>query len=105
MFLDAGTYHDRFSLVFQSQSLTTEDVEIADNVSVYFDKSISELKVRGLNDSELLSITLFNIIGQEIKFIDYTSNKTSKQVHVNTGAYIVQLNTDKGTINKKIIIE
>ncbi|WP_418602616.1 LamG-like jellyroll fold domain-containing protein [Hwangdonia sp.] len=105
MFLDAGTYQDRFSLVFQSQSLTTEDVEIADNVSVYFDKSISELKVRGLNDSELLSITLFNIIGQEIKFIDYTSNKTSKQVHVNTGAYIVQLNTDKGTINKKIIIE
>ncbi|WOD42327.1 LamG-like jellyroll fold domain-containing protein [Hwangdonia lutea] len=105
MFLDAGSYNDRFSLVFQSQSLTTEDVEIADNVSVYFDKSISELKVRGLNGSELLSITLFNIIGQEIKYIDYTSNKTSKQIHVNTGAYIVQLNTDRGTINKKIIIE
>ncbi|WP_341215171.1 T9SS type A sorting domain-containing protein, partial [uncultured Wocania sp.] len=73
--------------------------------SIYFDESISELKVIGLNDRELLSITLYNIIGQKVKFIDYISNKTSKQISVITGVYIVQLNTTKGKINKKIIIE
>lgn len=105
IFLDAGVYNDRFSLVFKSQSLTVDDIEVADDVSIYFDESISELKVIGLNEGELLSITLYNIIGQKIKFIDYTSNKTSKQISVITGAYIVQLNTAKGKINKKIIIE
>ncbi|WP_034041325.1 LamG-like jellyroll fold domain-containing protein [Wocania ichthyoenteri] len=105
IFLDAGSYNYRFSLVFKSQSLSVDDIEITDDVSIYFDESISELKVIGLNDRELLSITLYNIIGQKIKFIDYTSNKTSKQISVITGAYIVQLNTTKGKINKKIIVE
>ncbi|WP_341216490.1 LamG-like jellyroll fold domain-containing protein, partial [uncultured Wocania sp.] len=49
IFLDAGVYNDRFSLVFKSQSLTVDDIEVADDVSIYFDESISELKVIGLN--------------------------------------------------------
>ncbi|MCF7568901.1 T9SS type A sorting domain-containing protein [Sabulilitoribacter arenilitoris] len=105
IFLDAGVYNDRFALVFQSQSSSVDNIEINDDVSIYFDESVSELKVKGLIDEELLSISLYNIIGQKIKFIDYTSNKTSKQISVVTGAYIVQLNTVKRKINKKIIIE
>ncbi|MCL6294180.1 LamG-like jellyroll fold domain-containing protein [Jejuia spongiicola] len=105
IFLDAGVYNDRFSLVFQSQSLSVDDIGITDNVFVYFDKSISELKIIGIDYEDVLDVTLYNIIGQKIKFIDYTTSKTSKQILVDTGAYIVKLNTVKGRINKKIIIE
>ena len=90
--------------MFQSQSLSLTDVEIDDNMSVYFDKTISELKVRGIDQSELLNITLFNIIGQKVKFIDYTTNKTSKRLSIQTGVYVVQLKTVNGITNKKIII-
>ena len=106
--LDPGTYNDRFKLVFQSKQmdvLTTTDSSLEDGFVAYYDSNSSEINIIKSVNSEVLDVTLYNLLGQKIKTVDFHSNLITIPVQLNAGVYILQFNTSKGNVGKRIIIE
>ncbi|ULC60438.1 T9SS type A sorting domain-containing protein [Flaviramulus sp. BrNp1-15] len=109
VFLEPGEYNDRYKLVFQqnNMSLSVEESIIANKVLFYYDLGSSELKIINKDGLYISSVNLYNILGQEILSTNLKSTSLNESVELNvvTGIYIVKLETEKGLINKKIVIE
>ena len=110
IYLDAGEYNDRFKLVFQNNSslLSTDDIdENIHDLIIYYASRASEIKVVNRNNIYIADISLYNILGQNIKTLKLNTDEEylSMPVITSQGSYIIKLNTENGTINKKIIIE
>jgi hypothetical protein len=106
IYLEAGTYNDRFKLVFQptQKSLDVNDLTLDNNFTTYFDNQNSNLIIILKSDAIVNRGSILTILGQEIQAIGKFSNRKSIPLKVSNGAYIIQLETDEGLINKKIII-
>jgi len=109
LFLDPGTYNERFALVFQNNNAlsSTDDFdEILSNVLVYYDTKSSELKIVNKNGIYISDINLFNILGQNVNEYKLKSSKAeSIKLALKTGVYIIDINTENGQLSKKIIVE
>jgi Concanavalin A-like lectin/glucanases superfamily/GEVED domain len=107
IYLDAGTYNNRFKLVFQKNSnvLSEDDVTLKDKFTIYYDSRASEIKIIKPTNSEILGVNLYNVIGQRIESLKYSSGIIPIPTSVNSGVYIVKLNTTRGIISKRVIIE
>ena len=110
-YLEAGTYEDRFKLVFQSTSkqinsivLSNDQVELTNKVSVFYDSDISSLEIDLIDANNAYGGAVLNIIGHQINPIKAFEKHISIPLKVSIGVYIIQLETDKGLIKKKIII-
>lgn len=109
VFLEPGSYDDRFKLVFQqndNNSTGVETVSVTEKkILVYYDSESSELKIVNSQGIYISSIDLYNILGQNSKVFDLdTSENASIPISVKTGVYIVKMNTQNGLINKKVVV-
>ena len=104
MYLEPGEYNERFKLVFQSEILSVNDNHNEDDNIIYYDSITKQIKVISVDELSILDATLYNIIGQSITELVFSSDKISQPLNVNSGVYIVQLNTPNGFINRKLII-
>ena len=104
MHLEPGEYNDRFKLVFQKEILSIDDV-IKDDNTIYFDVKTKQIKVIKSTEINILDATLYNVIGQSVTELVFNAEKTSQVIHVNSGVYIVQLNTPNGFINRRVIVK
>jgi hypothetical protein len=103
--LPTGTYDGRFMLVFQPSSpLSINDDSVDDGIKVFYNSEKSELNINLTMDFEVNNATVFNLLGQKIKSIGINSRNTVLPLKVNAGVYILQFNTARGEIGKKIII-
>jgi hypothetical protein len=75
-----------------------------DNISIF--KTHNSLRIVGLQQGKA-SVKLFNILGKQVLNAAFESNgmKDISLPRLAKGIYIVQLETVKGTLNKKIILE
>lgn len=95
----------RFYLHTNAKSLATEN-ENLNNLSLYlFNGNV--LKIKGLENGRL-TLKIFNVQGKRV--VSKTIDTTAKVLEVNipklsTGVYIVVLNTEKGKLTKKIIVD
>ncbi len=107
IYLEAGTYNDRFKLVFKNDqnALSNNDFEMGNAFLTFYDNQNSNLTIILKSDVRVNKGSVLNILGQKIQSITEFSNRSEIPLHVITGTYIVQLETDKGVINKKIIIK
>ncbi|MDX1830131.1 MAG: GEVED domain-containing protein [Lutibacter sp.] len=106
--LNAGTYSNRFALSFKTDaSLSVFDTILDKELVVFMDNSNSEIKLINNSNIEINSINLYNYLGQQIKIwkTSLNQNRLSLPVKTASGVYIIRINTSKGTINKKIVIE
>lgn len=105
--LEAGEYFDRFTLTFQPRLKTVKDVALREGIDVYMNNNISELQIIKIVDTDITSVSLFNYLGQQVKIWGSGFNERfiSLPIKINTGVYIVQINTKNGNISKKIIID
>jgi hypothetical protein len=104
MYLEPREYNERFKLVFQSEILSVNDNHNEDDNIIYYDSITKQIKVISVDELSILDATLYNIIGQSITELVFSSDKISQPLNVNSGVYIVQLNTPNGFINRKLII-
>lgn len=102
--MPAGTYDDRFFITFTNTTLSTDDVALNDQISIFSqDKNlVVKSSILQIND-----IGVYNILGQKLHH--YENKEHLSQVDVNTksfstGVYIVKVSTNKGTIKKKLIL-
>jgi hypothetical protein len=108
--LATGSFDARFSLRFKSARLANNTFELQDEVTIRFTNSDNMINIKNdQNDFEVKSVSLFNILGQDIQnwdVKDQEQNKIQLPVKdVSTGTYIVKVHTTKGDISKKIIIK
>jgi len=104
-YLEPDEYKDRFKLVFQPNILSIDDDNITDDNTIYYDSNTKEIKVISSDELNILDATLYNILGQSVIELVFNSEKVSQPINVNSGVYIVQLNTPNGFINRRVIIK
>ncbi|MCL7764949.1 T9SS type A sorting domain-containing protein [Polaribacter sp. Z014] len=94
----------RFYLHTRSSVLSTNDVSL-ENISIYKTNN-STLRIAGLQQGNS-TIKLFNILGKQMMNKSFDSNgiKNISLPKLSAGVYIVQLETESGKLNKKIILE
>ena len=108
IYLEEGTYNDRFQLVFQSsQSLNSDEIDTVSNTLItYYDSEASEIKVVNKKNIHVLYVKVYDILGKEVIHRNYnTRADIAIPVHVNQGVYLLEIKTEKNTINKKIILK
>ena len=107
--LEPGVYNDRFKLVFKAVEESSIEVEseVAESaVTISYNTTSSELSILNNDEIKIKDLVLYDILGNEIKTKKLNS-RSNASIHVSaiTGLYIVKLNTEKGIVTKKIIIE
>ena len=95
----------RFFLRTSSQVLSTSSLALA-GVQV-FKMNNSILSIRGLKEGSKTGITIFNTLGKQVLSSSFTStnNLDIALPKLASGIYIVNIKTDNGSLNKKIILE
>jgi hypothetical protein len=109
--IEAGEYIDRFYLVFkQNPTIAEEETEVIEEITgiqVFIDNDLDEIQIKKSSDIKISTIKLVNYLGQSLimwnKNLD--DSIVSLPLKLASGVYIIQVNTEKGVINKKIIIE
>ncbi|PQJ78732.1 T9SS type A sorting domain-containing protein [Polaribacter porphyrae] len=94
----------RFYMHAKSSALSTSTTNL-DNVSFYTTNK-STLRVTGLSQGRS-NIKLFTILGKQVLNTNFNSNGVHDVAlpQLSTGVYIVQLESEKGKLNKKIVLE
>jgi len=116
--LEAGTYLNRFSLTFKMQKLITEDVAvevlipaatptIIEGIHVFMNNTLEEIQIKNNSDDEIISIALYNYLGQTLKTwnTNFNIRIISLPTNIAAGVYFVQINTKNGKTVKKISVE
>jgi hypothetical protein len=107
--LDTGTYVDRFSLVFAPlNTLNVEEEILESGLLVFINNSTNEIQLKNNTQAEVLSVRLYNSLGQLQQVWNQNLQNPNLAFPVNnqaTGMYLIQINTSTGTISKKVIIE
>ncbi|WP_205860454.1 T9SS type A sorting domain-containing protein, partial [Polaribacter sp. 11A2H] len=108
--LDKGLYTNRFVLAFTpSNTLDLEDEILAAYTNIYADNKNNQIVISINNEIEINKVELFDILGKKVSLWNIKEQKETYQLGIKkqlpTGIYIVKMDTDKGTINKKVVIE
>ncbi|MDO9276264.1 MAG: LamG-like jellyroll fold domain-containing protein [Lutibacter sp.] len=116
--LEAGTYSERFSLIFKMQKLVDEDIAAAvlipaeiqptnESIHVFMNNIIGAIQIKNNGNNEITSIDLFNYLGQTMKTwnANFNISTISLPINIATGVYFVQINTKNGKMRKKIVVE
>ena len=95
----------RFYLHTTSETLSSDDLINNNNISIY-PSSRENLRIVGVQNGTA-NIHIYNILGKEVlrSSFEGTGMNDIQLPNLAEGVYIVNLLTDKGTINKKIIIQ
>jgi hypothetical protein len=122
MSLDIDDYIDRFWLTFKSEEKEEEDEEdeeevtadpsinVLENTIVSFLSKTNEIYIHVPDDVNVKQVYLINILGQSVNswnvFNTNFSTETKIPVkNITDGTYIIKVETDASTINKKVIVQ
>ena len=114
--LEEGQYNDKYSVVFKPIVEIVEEAEIAEEVEniveinevlIFIGEYNELLRIRKPGELTINNVSLFNMIGQQIQSWKPSLgiNEIDLPIHVDTGVYIVLLESNKGIITKKVIIK
>lgn len=108
------TAPDTLVAIFFSETVNTENINPNDiQLRVYPSPTSGEINIKyTLEDAGDVKITVHNILGEKVfDFpVQYKAGKTAhkdvldlKEYNLSTGSYVVRIETDKGTANRKFI--
>ncbi|QNM84727.1 T9SS type A sorting domain-containing protein [Polaribacter pectinis] len=106
--LPEGKYTDRFSIVFSKKILSNVNSEVNENLITIFESAKGQLTIKNTSNLNIETIKLYNLLGVEVKSYDIKTNVEELNLDISKiskALYIVTLKTDKGIINKKIILK
>ncbi len=107
IYLEAGTYLDRFEITFTNQALGVEETEMSNSISVSYINTNESISIQNPTLMKIKSIEMFNVIGQSIFTMDEVKTETQTEIKTNklsAGTYIIKLKTEFGVINKKVLV-
>ncbi|PKG41649.1 peptidase M14 [Psychroflexus sp. MES1-P1E] len=97
---------DRFSLVFEPVSLSTEEQSLV-NLSLYPNPTKGNFSVSGIDSGQDAEVKIYNLIGQQVYTIKLSGQSSIEITDFNgtTGVYLVKLKTNQGEKTFKLIKE
>lgn len=104
--LSTGIYTDRFAITFKEAK--TLDLKTIEENTIVISNSNKEITVQNFGSLLVKHIELYNITGQKIK--EWSVSNSEKEYNLDVAnlashIYILKIKTNKGTINRKILIE
>ncbi|TNJ44649.1 T9SS type A sorting domain-containing protein [Tamlana fucoidanivorans] len=111
LYLEPGHYNDRFQLTFRVSNdnlLAIDEVNLGaeHDILAYFDSNNSVISIINKESIQLLDVSVFNVLGQHVMSMKLDSRHNAViPIEIAVGAYIVKLNTEKGSVAKRIIID
>ena len=109
--LPAGTYSDRFILIFKNRTeitLGVEDEIIEDKFRLYFDANSHEIVLKTAEVDAVKSVKIFSIFGQEMLNLKRVMLQTNElrigTDRLSSTVYIVKVYFANGITSRKIII-
>jgi hypothetical protein len=95
---------DRFSLVFEPVSLSTEE-ESLESLSLYPNPTRGSFRISGMDLGQKAQVEIYNMIGQQVYTAKSSGQSTIEIADFNgtTGVYLVKLNTNQGEKTFKLI--
>ena len=104
----AGSFTDRFKVVFQDPAALSTEEFSNDHTLIYVNQPEDKLYVKQLNE-QATELTISNMLGQRIKSINAVDNQTLENgidiSGISSGLYIVTIKTTNDrSIDKKVII-
>ncbi|WP_159085968.1 LamG-like jellyroll fold domain-containing protein [Flavobacterium faecale] len=112
--LAVGVYTKRFELSFKSNAVvtlgteTTNPKDLVSNVIVSTNNTNKTVTVAKNNDVEIISVTIYNVLGQRLVNTKKTNNVADTiqiPFSVPAGVYVVKVQTNKGVYTTKIITQ
>lgn len=99
-----GTFADRFFLVFQRASLRLSiDEVVLNDISMFPNPSKGEVTILSPNTT-IESVTVFDLQGREVASKKETGNSLRLDIsHLQSSVYFVKINTQQGSITKRIV--
>ena len=108
VFLLAGDYLDRFEVTFgNSNALDINDVSNEAKIDVLYSNEKHSIIIQNPDSKEIRSVEMYNVLGQMIFNYKTTTNEryiTYSASHIQTGAYILKIVTENGTLTKKVLV-
>lgn len=107
--LQAGDYPDRYVLIFKLDSphLNTDDIVTKEDIVIFYRNYDSQIVISNNTSMLIESASLYSILGQEIKSWKFEGIQKERYLsaqNLSTGTYILKVNTNRGTISQKLII-
>ncbi|MFK7748460.1 MAG: T9SS type A sorting domain-containing protein [Kordia sp.] len=106
--LPQGIYNTRFEIVFVNDSALSVSEFENDDVLLYQDNYSNLLNILNPNYKEVISVTIYDLLGKKIIANEYKGVKSSYTINtkgLSTGTYIVHVFAEQKWITKKIIIK
>ncbi|MDC9721395.1 MAG: choice-of-anchor D domain-containing protein [Urechidicola sp.] len=107
--LPTGEHKTRFSLVFRNQALDVDDELLPENsITIFMNNPRSEIVIKNTGTTVINNTILYNALGQTMNTWTHKNLQQEINLPINdlsTGVYIVQIETEKGSLFQKIIIE
>jgi len=89
-----------------SQVLSVENVELQHTISMYPNPCQGKIFISNSGNSIIKSAEIYAITGKKVRVFNNISNQKTLNVNsLKNGIYFLKLNSDQGSITKKIIIE
>ncbi len=103
---DKGIYNNRFTLLFESDSALGSNMSVLDAITVYPNPTDQIINISSPS-TYLKTIEVFDVRGRRLsEEIDEQQNfVTLKVSQLETGVYFVKIDTEAGSVTKKIIKE
>jgi hypothetical protein len=84
--------------------LATYENEFIDEIKIYPNPSNDFLNIETYDDLQILSITIFNLLGSKIIELTGSPNKIDLS-SIDIGVYLLKIETNKGVLTKQLIKE
>ena len=120
VFLNAEYYDNRFEITFrtnalehpeeQSEEVIEEDVileDFGDKLDVRYSSNSNKIVLMNPHGIKVQNIQLYNILGQKVQVFNQISESGYSEYNIgnlSSGAYIIRLNTESGSVSKKVLI-
>lgn len=106
--LAAGTYNERFYLVFKESSILSINDEIINSFFIKHDNKEKVLSIQNNGASIIEKVKVYSLLGQKVLEVKDKYQLAKKEIllktnHLKHAVYIVSIETDKGKITKKFI--
>lgn len=105
--ITTGEHLDRFEIIFSRDVLGISDNEITE-IDVFYSNTDESVQVLNPTFEEIKTIKMYTILGQTVFGKNIDSNDTSivlKTSNLSSGTYIVNVNTERGEISKKVLVK
>ena len=107
--IPAGQTNDKYSLVFEPENPLSVNEQLLENgITMYTDTETREIVITNNTSFKLENIDMHTILGQQILSVNEGMNENTIRIPIAdkaSGIYIISINSEKGKISKKLVIQ